>query len=135
MGREIWTESESCSCLDGGTGHVLLYVSDPVKPAEPPLLCPSLPALAGDSITAAMVGFTRPRTFRDVALIFLGAAGMHFTTSFLGPFTEHTSSIVVQTQVSFRLLPCDPCVPRAYQSGCATSVGLAEERKYEMVAL
>ena len=59
-----------------------------------------------------MVGFTRPRTFRDVALIFLGAAGMHFTTSFLGPFTEHTSSIVVQTQVSFRLVFCDPCVPR-----------------------
>ncbi|TBU56877.1 hypothetical protein BD310DRAFT_930441 [Dichomitus squalens] len=46
-----------------------------------------------------MVGLTRPRTFRDVALIFLGAAGMHFTTSFLGPFTEQTSSIVVQTQV------------------------------------
>lgn len=48
-----------------------------------------------------MVGITRPRTFRDVAFIFLGAAAMHFTTVFLGPlsFTEHTSSIIVNTQV------------------------------------
>ena len=53
-----------------------------------------------------MVGITRPRRFRDVALVLIGAAGMHFTTSFLGPFTEHTSSIIVNTQVSILLDPC-----------------------------
>lgn len=47
-----------------------------------------------------MVGLARTRTLRDVALIFLGAAAMHFTTSFVGPLTDHTSSIVVKTQVS-----------------------------------
>lgn len=47
-----------------------------------------------------MVGIARPRTFRDVALVFLGAAAMHFLTAFLGPFTEHTSSIIVDTRVS-----------------------------------
>ncbi|RDX47978.1 hypothetical protein OH76DRAFT_1353103 [Lentinus brumalis] len=45
------------------------------------------------------MGISRPRTFRDVALIFLGAAAMHFTTSFLGPFSEHPGSIIVNTQV------------------------------------
>ncbi|RPD78405.1 hypothetical protein L226DRAFT_291635 [Lentinus tigrinus ALCF2SS1-7] len=45
------------------------------------------------------MGISRPRTFRDVALIFLGAAAMHFTTSFLGPFSEHSSSSIVNTQV------------------------------------
>lgn len=49
-----------------------------------------------------MVGLARTRTLRDVALIFLGAAAMHFTTSFVGPLTDHTSSIVVKTQVSIR---------------------------------
>ncbi|KAI0331223.1 hypothetical protein GY45DRAFT_1345495 [Cubamyces sp. BRFM 1775] len=49
-----------------------------------------------------MVGLARPRTFRDVALIFLGAAAMHFCTSFLGPFADHSSSIIVKTQVSSR---------------------------------
>ena len=41
---------------------------------------------------------TRPRTFRDVALVLLGAGAMHFATSFLGPFSEH--SIIVNTRVS-----------------------------------
>ncbi|OSD01278.1 hypothetical protein PYCCODRAFT_1426009 [Trametes coccinea BRFM310] len=47
-----------------------------------------------------MVGIARPRTLRDVALICLGAAAMHFLTSFLGPFADHSSSIIVKTQVS-----------------------------------
>ncbi|KAI0743457.1 hypothetical protein C8Q80DRAFT_839274 [Daedaleopsis nitida] len=47
-----------------------------------------------------MVGIARPRTFRDVALVFLGAAAMHFFTSFLGPLSaEHKSSIIVTTQI------------------------------------
>ncbi|KAI0633648.1 hypothetical protein C8Q77DRAFT_1271579 [Trametes polyzona] len=53
-----------------------------------------------------MVGLTRTRTLRDVALICLGAAAMHFTTSFLGPFaTDHSSSIIVKTQVSSEYVP------------------------------
>ncbi|CDO72793.1 hypothetical protein BN946_scf184994.g46 [Trametes cinnabarina] len=47
-----------------------------------------------------MVGIARPRTLRDVALICLGAAAMHFLTSFLGPFADHSNSIIVKTQVS-----------------------------------
>ncbi|KAI0768686.1 hypothetical protein BD413DRAFT_614201 [Trametes elegans] len=50
-----------------------------------------------------MVGLTRPRTLRDVALLCLGAAGMHFFTSFMGP--EQSSSIVVKTQVSSEYVP------------------------------
>ena len=49
------------------------------------------------------MGLSRPRTFRDVALIFLGAAAMHFTSSFLGPFSEHSSSAIVNTHVSSSL--------------------------------
>ncbi|KAH9858516.1 hypothetical protein C2E23DRAFT_4452 [Lenzites betulinus] len=52
-----------------------------------------------------MVGLARTRTLRDVALILLGAAAMHFTTSFLGPFTDHSSSIIVKTHVSSEYIP------------------------------
>ncbi|KAI8975904.1 hypothetical protein BD414DRAFT_423543 [Trametes punicea] len=47
-----------------------------------------------------MVGLARPRTLRDVALVLLGAAAMHFISSFLGPSADHLSSIIVKTQVS-----------------------------------
>ncbi|KAI0674799.1 hypothetical protein C8Q78DRAFT_1075167 [Trametes maxima] len=53
-----------------------------------------------------MVGIARPRTLRDVALICLGAAAMHFLTAFMGPFTaDHSSSIIVKTQVSSEYVP------------------------------
>ena len=59
----------------------------PTPPSSPPPP-PDWPAMV----------ITRPRTFRDVALVLLGAGAMHFATSFLGPFSEH--SIIVNTRVS-----------------------------------
>ncbi len=80
-----------------------LYVGDLLGAAIFPLFPPTLLALSAKTTTT--MGISRPRTFRDVALIFLGAAAMHFTTSFLGPFSEHPGSIIVNTQVSFFSVP------------------------------
>ncbi len=83
-----------------------------------------------------MVGLARTRTLRDVALIFLGAAAMHFTTSFVGPLTDHTSSIVVKTQVSIRFASdqvlCDEA--SAVRGSEAWSLGLTswKQRKKGM---
>ncbi|KAI0356337.1 hypothetical protein OH77DRAFT_1520390 [Trametes cingulata] len=83
-----------------------------------------------------MVGLARPRTLRDVALICLGAAAMHFTTSFLGPFTDHSSSIIVKTQVSSEYVPqaddhnifAAPAQHDAYKHGHADSAPAAAKQ-------
>ncbi len=85
-------------CSRAGGPLYELYVGElgaAIFPSFPPTL------LTLSATTTTTMGISRPRTFRDVALIFLGAAAMHFTTSFLGPFGEHPGSIIVNTQVSF----------------------------------